>query len=545
MDVPFKISEIARLGEALCVSTSPATRQRGYDDWQQGRVRSLTFQAAGAFATVSGKRMYAIQLDWVSGRARGYCTCPSDQAFCEHIVAVYLTLIDAVGGDPLAFVYGLGTGLEGLEGTDESAAVREAAALDSAPASPSEPATRTEPSGARSTQEAISPLPAELAQVARAMDEQLESLRQRTPAHQLAQEISWLQDRLLASVPRRGPNGLLARIVAHLCLIHALWLHVHRLRGYPRFVVAEAERAARRSINDFHQWLSEVEERLPEGVEAPETWAHFLRSRCLLPPLISADAVLAAQSVWDLLLLGEPALCDREIAWLRAQEPACPADRRPYLRHMIAYLQAAAGRPAEALAEVKPVGVPDGALVVNTLLAVMRTQKVDELFTWLRWLRDTLGAHSTAHERYVAPVWRILADHHEAARAEYEEMLRARGGREYRLYLLQRDRFEEWADVVMMALWNVPFLAKDEADVVARQKPEALIPVYHHLVERLVDQRQRDAYREAVRVLVRLRKLYHKVKRPDRWEAFIARFAQRHQRLRALQEELRRKGVVE
>ncbi|WP_029421486.1 hypothetical protein [Alicyclobacillus macrosporangiidus] len=191
------------------------------------------------------------------------------------------------------------------------------------------------------------------------------------------------------------------------------------------------------------------------------------------------------------------------------------------------------------------MGVPEGALVVNTLLAVMRTQKVDELFTWLRWLRDTLGAHSTAHERYVAPVWRILADHHEAARAEYEEMLRARGGREYRLYLLQRDRFEEWADVVMMALWNVPFLAKDEADVVARQKPEALIPVYHHLVERLVDQRQRDAYREAVRVLVRLRKLYHKVKRPDRWEAFIARFAKRHQRLRALQEELRRKGVVE
>ncbi|SFU45802.1 SWIM zinc finger [Alicyclobacillus macrosporangiidus] len=546
--MPFQISEIARLGEALCVSTTSLTRQRGHDHWQRGRVRSLTFQATGAHATVSGARMYAIQLDWVSGRVRGYCTCPADQAFCEHIVAVYLTLIDAVGGDPLAFVYGLGTGLEGLEGADESAATGEAATPSSAPAVWVAGAARTEPPGTRTLEEPISRLPEELAQVVRAVDGQLASLRQRTPAHSLAQEIRGLQDRLLASVSRGGQNGLLARIVVHLCVIHALWLHVHRLEGSPWFVVAEAERAARLSVNDFHAWLSEVEDRLPAHVDAPEAWANFLRARCLLPSLLRADTVLVAQSVWDRLLRGQPALCDREIVWLRAQEPGCPADRRPYLRHMTAYLLAAAGRPDEALAEVKPVGVPEGVLVAHTLVAVMRTQNLDALLTWLRWLRDTLGTQSAVHEHYVAPVWRILADRHEATRTEYEEMLRADmrlGGREYRLYLLQRDRYEEWADVVMMALWNVPFLAKDEVDLVARRKPEALIPVYHHLVQRLVDQRQRDAYREAVRVLVRLRKLYHKVKRPDRWEAFIARFVQRHQRLRALQEELQRKGVVE
>lgn len=60
-----------------------------------------------------------------------------------------------------------------------------------------------------------------------------------------------------------------------------------------------------------------------------------------------------------------------------------------------------------------------------------------------------------------------------------------------------------------------------------------------------IEERNRKAYRRAVRYLKKLRTLYKRLKRTDEWDAFIIHIANLHSRLRALQEELRKGKLID
>lgn len=75
---------------------------------------------------------------------------------------------------------------------------------------------------------------------------------------------------------------------------------------------------------------------------------------------------------------------------------------------------------------------------------------------------------------------------------------------------------------------------------IEKDAPEVLLPFYHQAVERYVLLKNRPSYKSAVKLLKRLAKLYKKLKQEERWEQFLTTFAERHSRLRALQEELRK-----
>lgn len=114
----------------------------------------------------------------------------------------------------------------------------------------------------------------------------------------------------------------------------------------------------------------------------------------------------------------------------------------------------------------------------------------------------------------------------------------------YEEKLMRYGRFRQWIDY-QLSLGSDPldFRAKD-LQPIEKEAPEALLPFYHQGVEKYVLLKNRDGYKRAVKLLKRLAKLYKKLKREQRWEAYIETFASRHSRLRALQEELRRGGLI-
>ncbi len=110
--------------------------------------------------------------------------------------------------------------------------------------------------------------------------------------------------------------------------------------------------------------------------------------------------------------------------------------------------------------------------------------------------------------------------------------------------LMSYGRWRQWIDY-QLSHGSDPlgFRAKD-LQPIEKEAPEALLPFYHQSVERYVLQKNRDGYKRAVKLLKRLAKLYKKLKREQRWETYIETFAGRHSRLRALQEELRKGGLI-
>lgn len=110
----------------------------------------------------------------------------------------------------------------------------------------------------------------------------------------------------------------------------------------------------------------------------------------------------------------------------------------------------------------------------------------------------------------------------------------------YEAKLLERERWDDWMDV-QLATGAEPanFKVTDLAPI-EKNAPEQLLPFYHQAVERFVEQRNRDGYKRAAKLLKRLEKLYKKLKREERWDVFMASFNARYGRLRALQEELKK-----
>ncbi|QTH41869.1 SWIM zinc finger family protein [Cohnella sp. LGH] len=110
----------------------------------------------------------------------------------------------------------------------------------------------------------------------------------------------------------------------------------------------------------------------------------------------------------------------------------------------------------------------------------------------------------------------------------------------YEKKLLETGQWQRWMDY-QLSLGSDPleFRVTDLAPI-DKGAPEALLPFYHQAVERYVLLKNRDGYKTAVKLLKRLAKLYKRLKRESRWEEFFDAFVDRHSRLRALQEELRK-----
>lgn len=114
----------------------------------------------------------------------------------------------------------------------------------------------------------------------------------------------------------------------------------------------------------------------------------------------------------------------------------------------------------------------------------------------------------------------------------------------YEEKLMRFGRWRQWVDY-QLSLGSDPldFRVKDLQSI-EKGAPETLLPFYHQGAEKYLLLKNRDGYKRAVKLLKRLAKLYKKLKREQQWEAYIASFARRHSRLRALQEELRKGGLI-
>ncbi|NQX46842.1 hypothetical protein HQN87_16000 [Paenibacillus tritici] len=129
-------------------------------------------------------------------------------------------------------------------------------------------------------------------------------------------------------------------------------------------------------------------------------------------------------------------------------------------------------------------------------------------------------------------MWETLSGMLPLSREIYEEQLLAYG------------KWQEWMDIQLSSGHRPADFRVSDLQPVEKNAPELLLPFYHQAVERFVLEKNRHSYKAAVKLLKRLAKLYKKTKREARWNEFLDGFLDRHSRLRALQEELRKGKLI-
>ncbi|EKN68569.1 SWIM zinc finger domain-containing protein [Schinkia azotoformans] len=107
-------------------------------------------------------------------------------------------------------------------------------------------------------------------------------------------------------------------------------------------------------------------------------------------------------------------------------------------------------------------------------------------------------------------------------------------------YLLEQKEFRMWTELQLFAGIAIENIDKGLLKEIEEKDRSCLLPLYHHAVEAAISEKSRDAYKQAVKYLRKLRTHYKSLKKEDVWNSYIHMLSAKYKRLRAFQEELRK-----
>lgn len=571
MDMDYMLDDSAwrRLLEGVAVRFDELTIIRGFQYFKQGRVEELSLRDDGVHvdARVKDNRMYDVAVD-LDDLAASECACSANRA-CTHMAATLMRYaelcgrsIQALANARSALKSAAASGKpDGGRGGARAGTERAAAEAPSRAVNEGEGANRgAAPAAPRLvrptlTEEELTDLP-----VAR-WHERFQARRGQVNLNiRTAQEAS----ELLADLQAMRP--ILPWALEQLFTLHALLFVLERMvkpaqadwrqsglfMGYHTQLALDGLRGQARIL---------LEDKLALADDSSAYWdrlmetADFLRERMLTEDKTLGCFAALYASLWLGWLgpgsAGSAALYEEEQRQLQTAEAELGSSlsRLPWtLAQCLLLLYLA--RDAEARAMLARDGIKL-MLKPEHLAPLLGVLKRAEQWARLRdWLAETgpllvgfRGDDLAPYGDYWAVVvaqlpeaepamWRTLQEMLPFSRTIYEDALAAHG------------RWDRWIDL-QMCMGQDPLSFRVTAlKPVEKEAPELLLPFYHQAVERYVLQKNRDGYKAAAKLLKRLAKLYARLKKSERWELFIVAFANRNSRLRALQEELRKGGLL-
>ncbi|MNI13879.1 hypothetical protein D3C73_671260 [compost metagenome] len=111
--------------------------------------------------------------------------------------------------------------------------------------------------------------------------------------------------------------------------------------------------------------------------------------------------------------------------------------------------------------------------------------------------------------------------------------------------LYEQQKWKAWVEMQILQGHDPLYHRVSVIQPIEKAAPDLLLPYYHQSIEHYVALKNRRDYKLAVKLLKRLKKVYLKMKQIQRWERFLTHFTDRHSRLRALQEEMKKGKLLE
>jgi hypothetical protein len=152
--------------------------------------------------------------------------------------------------------------------------------------------------------------------------------------------------------------------------------------------------------------------------------------------------------------------------------------------------------------------------------------------------RNIVGNFLELFEEYAIETKRVDEYDHAA------KMLLPYSYYEYSYFLLDNSRFRQWTELQILLGFDVDDFERQLLKEIEEVDREALLPLYHHSVQKAIEEKNRQSYKRAVKYLKKLRTNYRRLKREQFWEHYIEYLQHSTKRLRAFQEELKRGKLI-
>lgn len=112
------------------------------------------------------------------------------------------------------------------------------------------------------------------------------------------------------------------------------------------------------------------------------------------------------------------------------------------------------------------------------------------------------------------------------------------GSEAYADFLIERERFTEWA--ALMQRYNISYEIAEAngLKIALRDDPAAALPLLHVYTLKFIEERNRQSYRRAVRVMKKMKSSAKKSGKTEFWNAYVEQLRIKYRRLRALMEEI-------
>jgi hypothetical protein len=213
----------------------------------------------------------------------------------------------------------------------------------------------------------------------------------------------------------------------------------------------------------------------------------------------------------------------------------------------LASLKMAGGRIEEAqavLRNLKGQRIEDMLFYLEYLAGA---KAWDNLLAWLLWLAPSVKEANLFVLEDIC-YYCVLAAKNSAAGEDFMKLVRSwlpRSFNFYAEYLLEAGLYREWAELnICYRCHTWESTNKSALRHLESREPAVLMPLYHQWAARLIGEKNRKAYQDAVKVLKKIRSLYNRQKMSGEWKTFISRLVLRHQRLRAFREELQKGKLI-
>lgn len=514
-------------GEQLLAFAEGPIIERGYTYFSDGLVFNTRVEKQRLLTCdVQGSQVYQVVLDLEDVQS-STCTCPYTR-LCKHIAAAFFQMY-SVFENPRTYL----TRTKQPRRARFSYAMLVPAYKPGLPLSSSEAASVESPLKPTSS---VSDWWTFLESWTRNLSSAMESYRASTELMSSYQNV--------LGVASAWPPAQALLFSAHANLFH--------LRKLQQFV-----RDHRQSY--WFQDLSQTAERLLEQLEGilyysnadqlREHHPHLLKQTMLVArnmkhgPFTDLYWTFAYQTLWW-NLLQEPDWIHSEVEELdrliRDKQTADAA--KDTYRLLRAHFFVMEGNDEAAMEIWRPNPRLTLAFYLPYLKMFARNEEWTRFLTWAERLQSLIGSADPQPYQLVVAIWQEAMER-VGRGGECGAMLKQflpSSFHEYAGYLYEQKQYRQWIDLQMayqVSLSEIHGVAFKEIE---DSTPSLLFPLYVREVNRLIGERNRPAYKEAIKLLKKVRTLYVKANQDTHWERYVDQLAAKYNRLRAFQEELRR-----
>lgn len=518
--------QVMQAGEQLLTTMEEAVLERGYQYFSQGVVfNTRVEQGTLLTSAVQGTRVYRVAVD-LESVPNSTCSCPFSR-LCKHIAATYFQAY-SVFENPRTFL-----------------------ALAKQPRQPKFSVAMLTPAFKNlliSQTESSVPVQSPLTPASTVsdwwsfMESWTRNLSSAMETYRASAELFSSYQNVL------GVAALWPQELAQLFAIHASLFHLLKLQSF-----VETNRQSH-----WFEDLAQTAERLLEQMEGAIYYLDQSRLKenhasALEGTLVVAKTLKHCQSTapywifayrllwWN--LLAEPDWVQAEVEELdgHLKDPAAH-ERYALLRGHFFVMEKQDASALQTWGSTRQLPL---SFYLPYLKEFARNSEWQRFLDWVDSLERFIGEASVQEYRLVIAIWQeAMAQVGKAD--ECGPLLKRflpRSFHEYASYLYEQQQFRQWVDLQMSS--RVPPSEMNSLHIrdIEETQPALLFPLYVREVNRLIGERNRSAYKEAVKLLKKVRHTYWKAGQEARWVAYIEQLSAKHSRLRAFQEELRRGNV--